>query len=454
MLTGETLEELGMQAEEMIAKIRGLLKDHHKEWNSSIPLIASENLTSAAVREAVACDFSHRYAEGVVGERVYAGCKYIDEVEQTCLELMKDVFDVPFADVRPISGVVANVTVYTAFTEAGDIMMAISIPVGGHISSGPRFATTGALIGGTAGYASRLNVKYLPYDRYGLNIDTDAAIKAIRDEKPKLVQFGASVFLFPHPVKELAEVAHEVGAHVNYDAAHVAGLIAAGRFQDPIREGADTMTMSTHKTLFGPQKGAVIARTDEWAEQIQTAAFPGMTSNHHLHNVAGLAVALAEFQKFGDDYANQVITNAKKLAESLYERGLKVVCPEKGFTESHTLLIDISDKSSEIGLGGDIEKLLERAKIIVNRNLLPWDLMEGRHYKNPGGIRLGTSEVTRLGMKESEMDTIAELIKMIIIDQKEPGYVANEVTTFREEFQDIHYSFPSKLKAFEYIEMY
>ncbi len=434
-------------------KIRGILEDHHEYWSKAIPLIASENLTTPAVREAAISDLAHRYAEGWIGERVYPGNQYFDEIEEICLKLLRELFDAPFIDARPISGVVANLTVYTAFAKANDTMMAISIPVGGHISSGPLKAKTGAFIGGTAGAVARLNVEYIPFDRYGLNIDVDAAIKAIREKKPRLVQLGASVFLFPHPVKELAPIAHEVDAHVNYDAAHVAGLIAAKQFQDPLREGTDTMTMSTHKTFPGPQKGIVIASREELAEIIKSAAFPGMTSNHHLMHVAGLAIAAAEFKKFGEPYSKQVIVNAKTLGQALYERGFQVVCPEKGFTESHTILVDISNFQNTIGLGADVEQRLEKAQIVANRNLLPWDILEKRHYTNPGGIRIGTQEITRLGMKEQEMIRIAELMKAVIVDQKEPTKVAEEVAEFRADFQTIHYGFESTLKAYEYIKI-
>jgi glycine hydroxymethyltransferase len=412
-------------------KIRNILQNHHAYWNAAIPLIASENLTSPAVRELAISDLVHRYAEGWIGERVYPGNQYFDEIEELCLKLLKQLYDAPFIDARPISGVVANLTVYTAFTEANDTMMAISIPVGGHISSGPLKAKSGAIIGGTAGAVARLNVDYIPFDRYGLNINVKEAKKAIREKKPKLIQFGASVFLFPHPVKELMPIAQEVGAHVNYDAAHVAGLIAGKEFQDPIREGTDTMTMSTHKTFPGPQKGIVIASRNELAEVIKTAAFPGMTSNHHLMHVAGLAVAAAEFKKFGEAYAKKVISNAKTLGQALYERGFQVVCPDKGFTESHTLLVDISNFQKTIGLGADVEQRLEKAHIVANRNLLPWDILEKRNYLNPGGIRIGSQEITRLGMKENDMEVIADFFKEVIIDQKDTEKVAADVAEFR-----------------------
>ena len=434
-------------------KIREILNAHHKYWEHSIPLIASENLTSPAVREMAISDLAHRYAEGWIGERVYPGNQYFDDLEEFCLKLLKELFDAPFIDARPISGVVANLTVYTAFTQAHDKMMAISIPVGGHISSGPLSAKSGSFIGGTAGAVSRLDVDYIPYDRYGLNIDVDEAIKAFREKKPKLVQFGASVFLFPHPLKELVPAAHEIGAHVNYDAAHVAGLIAGKQFQDPIREGTDTMTMSTHKTFPGPQKGIVIASSNELAEKIKAAAFPGMTSNHHLMHVAGLAVAAAEFKKYGKAYSIQILKNAKVLGQALYERGFQVVCPDKGFTESHTLLVDITNFQDSIGLGAEVEQRLEKAHIVANRNLLPWDILEKRNYLNPGGIRIGTQEITRLGMKEADMVTISEFFKAVIIDQKDPVTVSQEIKQFRSEFQKIHYGFETSLKAYEYIKI-
>ncbi|MFW9995291.1 MAG: serine hydroxymethyltransferase [Candidatus Odinarchaeota archaeon] len=440
---------------QLVDTILGKLKAHHDLWENSIPLIASENITSPAVREAIVCDFSHRYAEGVVGQRVYAGCQYIDEVENICLDLLKDIYGVPFADVRPISGVVANLIVYSAFASANDTMMALSVASGGHVSHAPDYATSGYRIGGTAGLVSRLNVIYFPLteDRREMKVDIDKTISLIREKKPKIVNFGASVFLFPQPVKEVAEVAREVGAHVNYDGAHVAGLIAGGQFQDPFKEGTMTFTASAHKTLWGPQKGFVLGADATLEESIQLAAFPGLTSNHHLNTVAGLAVALAEFKEFGKPYAEQVIKNAKALAKSLDERGFNVVAADRGYTESHTILVDIANFQDSVGLGGDIEKLLEKANIIINRNMLPWDPMEGRRYTNPGGIRLGTSEVTRLGMKEKEMDQIAEWFKKLIMDKARIENITSEITEFRKEFQNVHYAFPSKTKAYDYIKI-
>nr|MDO8089579.1 serine hydroxymethyltransferase [Candidatus Sigynarchaeota archaeon] len=397
-------------------------------------------------------DCGHRYAEGWPGARVYAGCKYMDEVELICIDLAKDLFKAEFADVRATSGVVANLIVYTALTSPGDTMMATPIPAGGHISHAPEYTKSGKFLGGTAGAVHGLNVEYFVFDRKELNLDVDKSAKKIRELKPRLLLFGASVFLFPHPVRELGEVGKEVGAKVAYDAAHVAGLIACGYFQDPLREGADTVQMSTHKTMPGPQHGMVLAKR-ELGDSIKQATFPGLTSNHHLHNVAGLAITLAELKKFGKAYAGQIIKNSKALGQALYERGFNVLGEEKGFTESHTLLVDITNFKDRVGLGHDIEKRLEEANIIINRNLLPWDINEGRNYLNPGGIRLGTSELTRLGMKESEMQMVADFIKRVVVDKEDPKKIASEVAEFRKDFQKVHYCFESELEAYEYVEL-
>ncbi len=423
-----------------------LLREHHSWFDSSIPLIASENVTSPAVREALISDFEHRYAEGWVGERVYAGCRYIDEVERVAMDLAKDLFRADHADVRPISGVVANLAVYTAFTKPGDVMMALPITKGGHISAGPLYGSKGNRIGGTAGAVHGLDVKYMAFDDEEFNIDVDRTLKRMEKYRPKLLMFGASEILFPQPVREIADEAHAMGAVVNYDAAHVAGLIAAGRFQDPLREGADTMTASTHKTLPGPQHGMVLTNDGEKFELIKQACFPGLLSNHHPNAVAALAVALAELKAFGRDYADQIIRNAKALAEALYNAGFKVLGERRGFTESHQVIFDVAD----IGGGMWAEKALEEANIIVNRNLLPYDIKRGRHFRDPGGIRLGTLEVTRLGMRESEMEEIASFFKRVLLDREEPSRVAADVREFRRRFRHVHYCFDCPAEAYAY----
>jgi len=434
-------------AREYYEKTFELLQQHHRWFQGTLPLIASENVPSPAVREALLTDFGNRYAEGWPGERVYAGCIYIDQVELICIELMKKLFNAEFVDVRPVSGVVANLVVYTTFTNPSDVMMALSIPCGGHISMGKKE------LGGTAGAVHDLVVEYLPLDYRELNIDVDKTKERVKKliqegKPPKLAMFGASVFPFPHPVQELADTFHEAGATVAYDAAHVAGLIAGGYFQDPLREGADVVTLSTHKTLFGPQHGAVLS-WEKYADRIKRATFPGLVSNHHLHAVAGVAVACAEMLEFGKEYTQQVVKNSKALGQALYERGFDVLAEHKGFSESHVVLIDIT----KYGDGGAIEKELERANIIINRNLLPWDIKAGRHFMHPGGIRLGTQEVTRLGMREGEMAEIAEFIKRVVVDKEDVEKVKGDVVEFRKDYQRVRYCFEDAAEAYEYVKI-
>jgi glycine hydroxymethyltransferase len=436
-----------MNAKESYDKVFDLLEKHHIWFKSSIPLIASENIPSPAVREAIVSDFGNRYAEGWPGERVYAGCIYIDEVEIICNELAKKVFKSEFADCRATSGVVANLAIYSAFSNPGDYMLAASIPTGGHISHGKKEHS------GTAGLVHGLNIEHYPFSKEDMTIDVDATKKKVSEmisngKKPAIAMFGGSLFLFPHPVKELASFMHDNSIYINYDGAHVAGLIAGGQFQDPIGEGTDSMTMSSHKTLWGPQ-GGIIVSLERHADSIKKAIFPGNTSSHHLHHVAGKAIALAESLEFGKEYAKQVITNAKILAESLANFGFRVLGEKRGYTESHQLAVDVSN----FGDGGTIEKELEKANIILNRQLLPGDIKSGKHYMHPSGVRIGVPEVTRLGMKESEMKEIASFIKQIVIDKSDPNKVGSAVSKFREQFQKVHYAFENSTDAYKYIKI-
>lgn len=424
-----------------------LLEQHHDWFSKSLPLIASENIPSPAVREAILSDFGNRYAEGWTGERVYAGCKFIDQVEQLCIDLAKELFRVEFADVRPISGVCANLVAYTTFTSPGDTMMALAIPAGGHISMGKKD------FGGTAGSVRGLNVEYFPFDTEEMNIDVDATEKKVKKlvsegKKPTLAMLGGSVLPFPHPVKELAAVFHDHDAKVCFDAAHVAGLVAGGQFQDPMHEDADAMTASSHKTLPGPQGGLILSKAEN-AEAIKKSTFPGNVSNHHLHHLAGKAVMFAEMMAFGREYAAQIVKNARALAQALNERGFQVLGEKKGFTRSHLLVADIT----KYGDGKTIEKRLEDANIILNRNLLPYDIKAGRHFEAPGGIRCGVSEVTRLGMREPDMEEVADLMTRVVVKGEGSNRVAEDVARFRKGFNRVHYAFESSRDAYEYVRL-
>ncbi|RZN40970.1 MAG: serine hydroxymethyltransferase [Methanophagales archaeon ANME-1-THS] len=405
-----------------IQSIVASVRRHHELFANALPLIASENITSNTVKMLLASDLSHRYAEGEVGRRFYQGCRYIDEIEEKAIRYAKELFEAEHVNIKPISGVNANIAALFALTSVGDRIMALSIPDGGHISSSKY--SIPALRG--------LKLDNFPFDAQEMNIDGAQMLRAIKSKKPSLLMFGGSLFLFPHPVSEAREVADEVGARIVYDASHVLGLIAGHTFQDPFREGAEVITSSTHKTFPGPQGGIILCRAN-LRERIDRAVFPGTVSNHHLHHIAGLAVTLAEMSAFGEAYAAQIITNAKVFAQALYEEGFEVLCEHKGFTESHQIAVDVQKQ----GGGAAVAQKLERANIIINKNLLPSD----KDPEEPSGIRLGVQELTRIGMKESEMKEIAALMGRLILKDGDEDQAKGYVIDLRKNFQDVQYCF-------------
>ena len=417
--------------EKYALKIKEITKEHHNWMENSINLIASENITSTSVREALASNLSHRYAEGLSGCRLYEGCKYVDQIEDITVELSKKIFKAEHANVQPISGVVANLASFFALAKHGDSMMALEVPVGGHISHA---SVSAAGIRG-------LKVAPHPFDESKMNIDADAMKKDILEKKPKIVLLGGSLFLFPHPVEEAKEAADEVGAKVMYDGAHVLGLIAGGCFQDPLREGADLLVGSTHKTFPGPQGGIILCKEDI-SKKIDDAVFPGVVSNHHLHHLAALGIATSEMLEFGNAYSIQIIKNAQALGQELYELGFNVLCEDQGFTESHQIAMDVSN----IGKASKLAKDFESNNIILNKNLFPWD--DINQSDNPSGIRIGTQEITRRGLKESHMSEIAAYIKTVGIIREN---IKEEVTEFIKQHNKVYYAFKED-EAYNYVD--
>lgn len=420
-------------------KIREFAMEHNRFFEESIPLIASENVLSPLAREMLLTDLGSRYAEGLPGKRYYQGNVYVDQIEILTTELAKKLFNTEYVDVRPISGTNANQAVVFALSNPGDVITTIPLASGAHISSA-KF--------GTVGFRG-LNPIPIPFDTEMMNIDVDLAIKVIKLVRPKIALFGQSVFLFPTPLKELGDALQEAGSYVWYDGAHVLGLIAGKRFQDPLREGAHVVSGSTHKTLPGPQRGIILGnpKDEEMWGKIQRAVFPGVISNHHLNTMAALGVALAEHLEFGESYAEQVIRNAKKLAQALHEEGFKVLGEKAGFTESHTILVDVKAQ----GGGRRVAEDLEKANIVLNMNLLPYD--DQSKPRSPSGIRIGTQEVTRIGMRESEMVHIAELIKKVAMDKVSVDKVREEVKELKSGFKTVKYCFNDNYEAYGYVRL-
>jgi len=416
--------------------IRDNVMAHNKWFEECIPMIASENLMSPLAKEMLISDFADRYAEGLPGKRYYQGNIYVDKVELKAMELAKDIFKSTFADVRPTSGTVANMAVLFALAQPGDTITTCALAQGAHIST----AEFGAF-----GQRSVRSVNY-PFNVENMNLDVDGTIKLLKDVRPKVAQFGLSVFLFPPPLKELQDTFNEIGCTVWYDAAHVLGLIAGGQFQDPLREGVNILSSSTHKTFPGPNHGMLIGNnlTDEQEKAIQRAVFPGVTSSHHLHAMAALAITLAEMKVFAKDYAAQTCKNSRALGQALYELGVDVLCPDLGFTRSHAIAVDVS----KFGGGKEISQLLEDANIICNKNMLPKDTSAVK----PSGIRLGVQELTRVGMKESEMKQVAELIYRVA-KKESPEKVKKDVKELKKGFSNIQYCFNAGEPAYKFHEL-
>ena len=387
-------------------QIIGLVKEHQIWREKCLNMIPSENLTSPAVTEVTSSDFMHRYLD--LDKPFYRGTKFMNEVESFGERLAEKVFGADFASLEPLSGNTADMAALIALTKAGDKIISIHERNGGYYG----------FVKGGCGEVLGLKLEHFPFDDYEMNIITEEAYEKIMNTHPRLIIFGASYILFPEPINELSEAAADVGADVVYDGSHVLGLIAGRRFQDPLREGASLLIGSTHKTFPGPQGGIIVGKA-EFKERIERACLP-MFDNHHMQKVAGISMTLAEMLTFGEEYAKQIVENSKRLAKVLDDFGIPVKCSHKGYTESHQVLLDIHS-SDEIE---DVTDRLERANIIVDR-----------------GIRIGTQEVTRLGMREREMEQIAEFFKRIVKDREKPEKVAVDVMKMRTEFNEVQFCF-------------
>lgn len=410
--------------------IRDIVKEHTSWRGSCINLIASENVSSKAVKEMLISDMGNRYAIGFLHNRFYSGTRYVDELEGITTDLAKRVFRAEHVNYVPISGTMSNLVLFNSMTAPGDVVTALSVIDGGHAS----FRECSKIHG--------VSLVPLPFSMDSMNIEVGEAEKVIARVKPRIVLLGASEILFPHPVRDIRRIADEVGAIVAYDAAHVLGLVAGGVFQHPLDEGVEIMTGSTHKTFFGPQGGIIVSK-GKYATEIDNAAWQ-LVNNHHVHRVAGLSVALAEFLAFGNDYCTQIVKNSKRLAEELYNLGVDVLGAKHGFTKSHQVIFRAPNDN-----GDAAARRLEDSNIITTKTPLPIDKTE----EDCSGVRLGTQEVTRIGMKEGEMAVLAKLIKRSVIDREDPSRIREEVKALSSGFKEVKYSFESADEAYKYISL-
>ena len=410
----------------LLARVRSIL-DKQDTWRERcLNLIASENVLSPAARSVLDSDLLHRYAEGHPGVRYYEGTRYVDEVETLATETMQRIFRASYADVRPISGTVANEAVFSRLVPQGAVAIAHNVASGGHISH--------ARIGSLGKRTNR--ILPWPMTSDGWRIDAGSRTRPDRArEAARWSSWDAACSSSPNPCAEIKEICDEVGTRIFFDGAHVLGLICGGEFQDPLREGADVLAGSTHKTFFGPQRGVVLSNNDDekFTRTMDKGVFPGSSSNHHLFSLPALLVAALEMEhvrrglRQGHDRQREGAGDARSTP-----RGLDVAAADLGYTESHQVAVDVGDH----GGGKAVSRRLADQDIICNMNLLPGE--PAKNALDPRGIRLGVQEMTRYGMGPAEMVEMADLMHAAITGARD---VRPEVKALRERFPDVGYGY-------------
>ncbi len=386
-----------------LERLEGAIKQH-ESWrlNECLNLIASENHSSQEVRSMLVTDLGNRYTST---DKFYRGTKYIDEVQALAEEVARKVFNARFADVRPLSGHVADLGVCLSLLKKGDMILSVSPKNGGY----PGISHLGL------GRLLELRNIYFPFDDDAFNIRPKETKKLVASERPKLIVFGSSFMPFPHPVREISNSA--AGAVCVYDGAHVLGLIAGGEFQDPLREGCSLLIGSTHKSFPGPQGGLILSNNEEVFRKVSSQLHPAIVDNIHWNRVAALALTLMELMQFGKVYAQAVIKNSGALGKSLAGYGVGVRGASSGYSRSHQVFLNYEPKKCEF-----YAKRMEEANIIID---------------NMG--RIGVSEVTRLGMGTGEMEQIGELISLVILGKKSPDIVQKRVKSLVKDFREPKY---------------
>ncbi len=393
--------------------VYSILEKELDRQKGNLELIASENIVSKAVLEAMGSCFANKYAEGYPAKRYYGGCEIVDELETLAIERAKKLFGAQHANVQPHSGSQANMGVYFAMLEFGDKVLGMDLSQGGHLTHGSPVNISG---------------KYFTFFDYGVNketetIDYDVVLERAKEVRPKMIVAGASAYPREIDFKKFREIADEVGAYLMVDMAHIAGLVAAGLHNNPCGV-ADFVTTTTHKTLRGPRGGMILCK-EEYAQKIDKAIFPGIQGGPLEHIIAAKAVCFHEaLQAEFKDYQKQVVNNAKALADGLLERGFDLV---SGGTDNHLMLVSLISKNMT---GKEAETMLDEARITVNKNSIPFD---PQNFFKTSGIRIGTPAVTTRGMKEKEMKTIAEVIDLTLT-HKEIAKAKEKTEALTREF--------------------
>ena len=405
------------------AQVMQQVANHERHLDvESVGLNAGTNVMNPRAAALLSRSLGNRPSLGYPGDKYEMGMEYATEIEVIAETLVKRLFDAPYAEVRVPSGALANLYAFMATCKPGDRIMAFGPEMGGHVTHHQA---------GAAGLYG-LEIHPVPADGGRMTIDLDALRSAVKRLAPKLITVAGSLCLYPYPLREVRAIADEAGAYVLYDAAHMAGMIAGKRFQQPLAEGAHLMTMSTYKAFGGPPSGLVLTTERDLAERLDKIAYPGMTANFDLGKTAALAIAVLDLLEHGEAYADACIANAQTLAAGLETHGLAVHrAAGRPYTESHHLALP----SGPHGGGQAASRRLARANLLLCGIGLPLPPVSG----DLNGIRIGTQEVTRFGMGPDAMEAIAAFLSRILVKGEAPERLRPEVIAFRKSYQQLRY---------------
>lgn len=418
----------------ILQRLMALERGHVKyRDNQCINLIAAEAPTSPLVRKCLSSSFGYRASGGHIGKtsRCFPGMYFVDQIEAICIELLKSLFACNFSDHRILGGLAACNVVYSSLIDRGDVVMTLSQSNGGDSSNlvdGPISARGGKIV-------------YMPYDKSDLSIDLENFFDVADRYRPKVVAIGEATTLFHHPIEDISRFISQWGGRLFFDGAHQAGLIASGVYPNPLSAGAAVLTGSGGKTFSGPQSGMIMWNDPNLTKIIVHNIFPVFTGSHQVNRVFALAVSCLEMSEYGVAYMTAVTKNAKSLALELDSLGLDVFGKNKGFTDTHQILVDVK----KYGSGQEISEKLASANIIANKMLTPYD--KDTSDAVPTGIRIGTSEITRYGISAQDLKSIAHLIYDAIHADSEEciRMVKRGVISLRERYNKIYYCFDGGL---------
>ncbi|HEX2912834.1 MAG TPA: aminotransferase class I/II-fold pyridoxal phosphate-dependent enzyme [Chloroflexia bacterium] len=409
--------------EYFVGAVESVLKMHERYMDHEcISLYAGTNIMNPRAARFQSSSVASRPSLGYPGDKYETGLEFAEQLEIMAVEIMRRIFKCDYVEFRVGSGSLANLYAYMACTKPGDRIMALPDSAAGHVTH----HTAGA-----AGLYG-LEVHDVPFDGSQMEVDLEALEREATRLQPKLIILGASLALFPYPVQEARRIADDVGAYLMFDAAHLSGIVAGREFQQPLAEGAHLMTCSTYKSFGGPPGGLVLTNSPELAARLDKIAYPGLTANFDLSRTAALVVAASDILEFGPAYAQMCIANAQALAEALVRERCPVqYVPGKGFTHSH----HIGVQAARFGGGTIASRLLEKANILTSGIGLPLPPVEGDY----NGLRIGTQEITRWGMRPEDMPELAALIGRVLVKGEDPEQVREDSLKFRSRFQQLHF---------------